>query len=161
MWSRVAGLVQATSRSTMPRVIRLQSRSILGPSSSSAAVNYQAFQLKCHYSYRSNLQCTRTFASNVNTPVGQEEGGHIPGHFQIMFTCNLCETRTSKRISKQAYYNGIVIIRCSGCDNHHLIADNYDWFGQGKRFLYNVMHLSILYPTTSLLGNVRERWGFE
>ena len=157
MWSRVAGLVQATSRSTRPRVTCLLSRSFLRPPSSSTAINYQVFQLKCNHSCRWNLHCTHTYASNANTSVGQEEGGHIPGHFQIMFTCNVCETRTSKRISKQAYYNGIVIIRCTGCDNHHLIADNYGWFGQGKRFLYNVMHLSILCPTTPLW----ERWGFE
>ena len=61
--------------------------------------------------------------------------GHIPGHFQIMFTCNVCETRNSKRISKQAYYNGVVVVRCPGCDNLHLIADNLNWLGHGKKFV--------------------------
>lgn len=148
MWSRVAGLVQtrvqAISQSTVPRVIRLlNNTSLLRPSSTLA--NYRVFQLKSHHPCHLSLHCTRSCASNANTPVGHEEGGYIPGHFQIMFTCNVCEMRTSKRISKQAYYNGIVIIRCTGCDNHHLIADNYNWFGQGKRCVNDVIYEMLFY----------------
>lgn len=31
-----------------------------------------------------------------------------------------------------AYNEGLVIVRCYGCDNHHLIADRLNWFEEGN-----------------------------
>ena len=130
MWSRAAILYQRT----VSRVISLPtSKRLSFGASLSTASNYRVFQLKRSSCLRNLLRCSHNNAA--------EEGGHIPGHFQIMFTCNICETRNSKKISKQAYYNGIVVIRCQECDNLHLIADNLGWFGQGKKC---VLHHSIL-----------------
>merc|ERR1719231_1116188 len=36
---------------------------------------------------------------------------------------------TTKVISKNSYENGIVLVRCSHCENLHLIADRLGWFG--------------------------------
>lgn len=58
--------------------------------------------------------------------VGVEHGDD---KLAILFTCNVCETRSGKKISRQAYDNGVVIARCPGCDNLHLIADRLDYFG--------------------------------
>ena len=47
--------------------------------------------------------------------------------FQLQYTCNVCETRNSHYVSRIAYRNGVVIVRCKGCDSQHLIADNLGW----------------------------------
>jgi len=47
----------------------------------------------------------------------------------IEFTCTVCETRVAKTFTKQAYEKGVVIIRCDGCKNLHLIADHLGWTG--------------------------------
>ncbi|XP_024882043.1 DNL-type zinc finger protein-like [Temnothorax curvispinosus] len=61
------------------------------------------------------------------------ELGKLEGKMRLMFTCTKCNTRTSKLISKLAYDKGVVIVRCDGCKNNHLIADNLGWFSQIDR----------------------------
>lgn len=45
-----------------------------------------------------------------------------------MFTCNVCQERAIRSFTKNAYENGVVLIKCQGCQNVHLIADNLGWF---------------------------------
>eukprot|EP00611_Tribonema_gayanum_P029515 TRINITY_DN791_c0_g1_i3.p1 TRINITY_DN791_c0_g1~~TRINITY_DN791_c0_g1_i3.p1 ORF type:complete len:301 (-),score=76.21 TRINITY_DN791_c0_g1_i3:453-1355(-) len=42
----------------------------------------------------------------------------------LAFTCKKCDTRNIYKISRVAYYQGVVICTCSGCQSRHLIADN-------------------------------------
>eukprot|EP01015_Nassula_variabilis_P018370 TRINITY_DN2990_c0_g1_i12.p2 TRINITY_DN2990_c0_g1~~TRINITY_DN2990_c0_g1_i12.p2 ORF type:complete len:126 (-),score=19.97 TRINITY_DN2990_c0_g1_i12:120-497(-) len=50
------------------------------------------------------------------------------GFYVIMFTCGVCEEKHVRSFTKKAYHEGVVLIRCQGCDNNHLIADNLGWF---------------------------------
>ncbi|KAF3789381.1 DNL-type zinc finger protein [Nymphaea thermarum] len=48
----------------------------------------------------------------------------------MMYTCKVCETRSARTACRESYEKGIVVVRCSGCNNLHLIADRLGWFGE-------------------------------
>ncbi|KAK6340568.1 hypothetical protein TWF696_008895 [Orbilia brochopaga] len=48
--------------------------------------------------------------------------------YEITFTCKKCYTRSTHRVSKQAYRHGTVLIQCPGCTVRHLIADHLKIF---------------------------------
>ncbi|KAK3159485.1 hypothetical protein QOZ80_2AG0150680 [Eleusine coracana subsp. coracana] len=48
----------------------------------------------------------------------------------MVFTCKVCETRSMKTASRESYEKGVVVARCGGCNNLHLIADRLGWFGE-------------------------------
>ncbi|KAG4983949.1 hypothetical protein AAZX31_10G197800 [Glycine max] len=48
----------------------------------------------------------------------------------MVFTCKVCETRSIKTACRESYEKGVVVARCGGCNNLHLIADHLGWFGE-------------------------------
>lgn len=49
----------------------------------------------------------------------------------IIFTCNICQTRSAKKFTERAYTHGVVLVRCPNCESLHLIADNLGYFTEG------------------------------
>lgn len=60
------------------------------------------------------------------------ESSDSSGKLFIGFVCKVCNGVCSHFMSKLAYTKGVVLIECKGCNNRHLIADNLNWFGEGK-----------------------------
>ena len=59
--------------------------------------------------------------------------GKLEGRMYMEYTCKVCRQRSSNQFSRQAYHRGMVLVRCSGCQNLHLIADNLGWFKHGEQ----------------------------
>lgn len=57
----------------------------------------------------------------------------------IAFTCTVCDTRSARLFSKKSYTDGVVIIRCPGCDSNHLIADRLGWFDDESIDIQTIM----------------------
>lgn len=63
--------------------------------------------------------------SENSSVLGTQHGGP---KMMIAFTCTVCETRSTRQFSKSSYEESVVLIRCPGCNNLHLIADRLGWF---------------------------------
>ncbi|CAG0914778.1 unnamed protein product [Notodromas monacha] len=71
---------------------------------------------------------SRTFLTTSRFYAEKSEVGRLERTLKLEFTCKICSERVSKFISKLAYDRGIVIVKCPGCENLHLIADRLCWF---------------------------------
>ena len=74
---------------------------------------------------RSESSSANTPKNNTSTQVPESrlEREQVPS-YELTFTCNVCKTRSSHRLSKQGYHKGTVLISCPDCKNRHLISDH-------------------------------------
>ncbi|KAF2631699.1 zf-DNL-domain-containing protein [Macroventuria anomochaeta] len=86
---------------------------------------------------RTRLPSTARFESSAATPPQNNTSTQAPESrldrdqvpsYELTFTCNVCKTRSSHRLSKQGYHKGTILISCPGCKNRHLISDHLKIF---------------------------------
>ena len=108
---------------------------------SSTSVIYKGFNqistTLCRQPVKTNhLLCRRYCESSDTGGLTKSGDGPLKGRLQLIYTCNVCQTRSTKQFSRQAYERGVVIVRCPSCKNLHLISDNLGWFGDQKRYIF-------------------------
>jgi len=59
--------------------------------------------------------------------------------YLFVYTCGVCGERSERKISKQAYHHGVVLVKCPGCAKNHLVADNLKWFEDGPVNIESIM----------------------
>lgn len=74
--------------------------------------------------------------------------------YAMLYTCKTCDTRSARQVSKRAFHEGLVIVRCPGCDTLHLIADNIGWVEDEAKDVRDLVAPSEF--TSNLDGNVVE-----
>lgn len=79
--------------------------------------------------------------SEASQEVLREFDESIDTELSLAYTCQVCNTRNSKTVSKLAYLKGVVIVRCSKCQNTHLVAGNDKWIDDihGKRNIEDIL----------------------
>ncbi|KAF2853672.1 zf-DNL-domain-containing protein [Plenodomus tracheiphilus IPT5] len=94
---------------------------------------------------RARLPATVRFESSAaspptstNAPESRLERDQVPS-YELTFTCNVCKTRSSHRLSKQGYHHGTVLISCPDCKNRHLISDHLKIFSDKSVTIEDLM----------------------
>jgi protein import protein ZIM17 len=61
--------------------------------------------------------------TTTKAPESRLDREQVPS-YELTFTCKVCTTRSSHRLSKQGYHKGTILITCPDCKNRHLISDH-------------------------------------
>lgn len=102
--------------------------------------NISRMNVNNYFSIARSVQGSLLIGQNLNKSLNQTrllttEISKIEPRLSITFTCNVCGERLTRTFLKESYEKTVVIIKCSGCSNHHIIADNLGWFSDlnGKK----------------------------
>lgn len=63
----------------------------------------------------------------------------MDGHYAMVFTCKRCKSRSVRKISKQGYHKGTVLITCPGCNNRHVVADHLRIFTDRPQTIEDIL----------------------
>jgi protein import protein ZIM17 len=77
-------------------------------------------------------------SASVAAPESRLEREQVPS-YELTFTCKVCETRSSHRLSKQGYHHGTILISCPDCKNRHLISDHLKIFSDKSVTIEDLM----------------------
>lgn len=77
----------------------------------------------CRHAFSTTTRLSESAPAKSGNSSAAPEQQDVP-QYQMTFTCKVCTTRSSHKISKQGYHHGTVLISCPGCKNRHLISDH-------------------------------------
>ncbi|XVE68847.1 hypothetical protein DITRI_Ditri09bG0102500 [Diplodiscus trichospermus] len=90
--------------------------------------NHEAESLKSS-SHLANVPSETNHSVVKHTAISQLKTS-VRHDLAMIFTCKVCETRSVRTVCRESYEKGVVVVRCGGCNNLHLIADRLGWFGE-------------------------------
>ncbi|KZM23502.1 uncharacterized protein EKO05_0000246 [Ascochyta rabiei] len=76
--------------------------------------------------------------TSTQAPETRLDREQVPS-YELTFTCNVCKTRSSHRLSKQGYHKGTILIACPDCKNRHLISDHLKIFSDKSVTIEDLM----------------------
>ncbi|XP_014235686.1 uncharacterized protein LOC106658305 [Trichogramma pretiosum] len=69
--------------------------------------------------------------TEIETKLSTEQF-HGRDQLDVTYTCPKCDTINQHTVGKYAYENTLIIIRCTGCEDHQVLADHDGTFKPGK-----------------------------
>lgn len=111
----------------MPQLRHQSTNSLPDPSANQAQPNQS--ESASESASGSTSETASEPASDSSNPVSPADRIKTVPHYEIVFTCKPCGTRSKHRISKQGYHHGSILISCPGCRNRHVISDHLRIFG--------------------------------
>ena len=121
--SSSSSLLRAFARSTAPRHIPTPANRLFHTPRTSAVIRPSTTPARAQIPSLVRFESSAASPTSSKAPDSRLEREQVPS-YELTFTCNVCKTRSSHRLSKQGYHHGTVLIQCPDCKNRHLISDH-------------------------------------